>query len=161
VSTRRTNRIGVIGPSVAEPEILSLAEEVGFEIAQRNAILVCGGLGGVMEAAARGAKRAGGLTLGILPGTFGDEANEFIDLPLPTGLGEARNVLVVRSSLVLIAIAGSYGTLSEIALALKLGVPVVALRSWQLRTPEGDEPPVIAARSAKEAVELALKAIAG
>jgi uncharacterized protein (TIGR00725 family) len=155
----RNPRIGVLGPSQADPETLAIAERVGSEIAGRGAILICGGLGGVMEAAARGAKRAGGLTIGITPGTNAREANEHIDVPVVTGLGEARNVLVVRSSNAVIAIAGSYGTLSEIAFALKLGVPVVGLHTWQLRAPDGGVPPIIVAESATEAVEKALKAI--
>jgi uncharacterized protein (TIGR00725 family) len=155
----RKPRIGVLGPARAGADVLALAEQVGREIAGRGAVLICGGLGGVMEAAARGAKRAGGLTVGITPGTDAQEANPFIDVPIVTGLGEARNVLVVRSSNAVIAIAGSYGTLSEIALALKLGVPVVGLGTWQLRAPDGSVPPVIVAESAAEAVEKALHAI--
>jgi uncharacterized protein (TIGR00725 family) len=155
----RQPRIAVLGPSQTDAPTLALAELVGSEIAGRGAILICGGLGGVMEAAARGAKRAGGLTIGITPGTDAREVNQYIDVPVVTGLGEARNVLVVRSSNAVIAIAGSYGTLSEIAFALKLGVPVVGLSTWQLRTPDGSAPPIIAAGSAPEAVEKALKAI--
>jgi uncharacterized protein (TIGR00725 family) len=155
----RELRIGVLGPGTAAAETLALAEEVGTEIARHGAILVCGGLGGVMAAAARGAKRAGGLTVGILPGTDPQEANEYIDLPIVTGMGEARNVLVVRSSNAVIAIAGSYGTLSEIAFALKLGVPVVGIGTWQLRDPAGNEPPIIRANSPRDAVERALERI--
>jgi uncharacterized protein (TIGR00725 family) len=136
-----------------------LAEQVGAEIAGAGAILICGGLGGVMEAAARGAKRAGGLTVGITPGTDARETNPYIDVPVVTGLGEARNVLIVRSCDAVIAIAGSYGTLSEIAFALKLGVSVIGLGTWQLHAPDGSQPSIIAARSATEAVERALKAI--
>jgi len=136
-----------------------LAEQVGGGIARRGAVLVCGGLGGVMEAAARGASATGGLTIGILPGATADEANSFIDVPIVTGLGEARNALVVRSSDAIIAIAGEYGTLSEIALALKMGVPVVGLGTWQLRAPDGGVPPIVAAQSAAEAVEKAFRAI--
>lgn len=143
---------------MAGAETLALAEEVGVEIARRGAVLVCGGLGGVMEAAARGAKRAGGLTIGILPGVSAQEANEFIDVPVVTGIGEARNALVVRSSDAVIAIAGSYGTLSEIALALKMGVPVVGMGTWQLRSPDGNEPPIICASSPQKAVAHALEA---
>jgi uncharacterized protein (TIGR00725 family) len=95
-------------------------------------VLVCGGLGGVMEAACRGAKGAGGTTVGILPGTDRSEANEFVDVAIPTGLGEARNALVVRTAHALIAVGGGYGTLSEIALALKAGKRVVGLGSWDI-----------------------------
>lgn len=155
----RKPRIGVLGPGMAGAETLALAEEVGVEIARRGAVLVCGGLGGVMEAAARGAKRAGGLTIGIVPGITAQEANEFIDVPVVTGMGEARNILVVRSSSVVIAIAGSYGTLSEIALALKMGVPVVGMGTWQLRGPDGSAPPIIRASSPQKAVAHALEAV--
>jgi hypothetical protein len=152
-------RIGVLGPGTAAPDTLALADEVGAEIARRGAVLVCGGLGGVMEAAARGAKDAGGVTVGILPGIDAGEANDFIDVPVVTGMGEARNVLVVRSSNAVIAIAGSYGTLSEVALALKIGVPVVGLGTWELRSPDGNEPPVIRASSPQEAVAKAMGAV--
>jgi uncharacterized protein (TIGR00725 family) len=125
-------QIGVIGAGECPEEIQLLAEKVGGEIARRGAILVCGGLGGVMRAAARGAKMGGGLTLGVLPGTDRRAANEFIDVVVPSGLGEARNALVVRASDALVAIGGGYGTLSEIALALKGGVPVVGLGTWKV-----------------------------
>jgi hypothetical protein len=155
----RRLRIGVLGPGRAAVETLALAQEVGAEIARRGGILVCGGLDGVMEAAAHGAKEAGGITVGILPGVDAGEANEFIDVPVVTGMGEARNVVVVRSSNAVIAIAGSYGTLSEIALALKIGVPVVGLGSWELHDPDGNEPPIIRANSPQEAVVKAVKAV--
>lgn len=122
-------RIGVIGAEEASPKGLRHAEAVGHLIAEAGALLVCGGLGGIMEAAARGAKEGGGLTVGILPGSSAAAANPFIDIPIPTGLGQARNVLVVQSAEALIAIEGGYGTLSEIAFALKLGIPVVGLDS--------------------------------
>ena len=128
-------RIGVIGPSQTTPEVLSDAEIVGAEIARRGAILICGGLGGVMEAAARGAKSAGGLTVGILPGIDPNDANRHIDIPIATGMGEARNVLVVRASDGLIAIAGGFGTLSEIGFALQTGKPLVGLNTWKLDAP--------------------------
>ena len=155
----RKPRIGVLGPGMAGAETLALAEEVGAEIARRGAVLVCGGLGGVMEAAARGAKRASGLTIGIIPGTSAQEANKFIDVPVVTGMGEARNALIVRSSNAVIAIAGSYGTLSEIALALKMGVTVVGLGTWQLRSPDGSEPPIIHVDSPQKAVAHVLEEI--
>jgi uncharacterized protein (TIGR00725 family) len=108
------------------------AEAVGRELARRGAVVVCGGLGGVMEAACRGAKGAGGTTVGILPGIDRDAANQFVDIAIPTGLGEARNALVVRAADALVALGGGYGTLSEIALALKAGKRVVALDSWDI-----------------------------
>jgi hypothetical protein len=143
--------IGVIGTSECGAELCGLAREVGRLIAQRGAALVCGGLGGVMEAAARGAKEAGGLTLGILPGDERREANAYIDLAIPTGMGEGRNFLVVRSAEALIAIGGGHGTLSEIALALKTGKRVIGLK-----TPWEDVPGVITAQTPEEAVEKAL-----
>ena len=109
-----------------------VAEAVGRELAARGAVVVCGGLGGVMEAACRGAKEAGGRTLGILPGTDRAAANPFVDTAVATGLGEARNALVVRAADALIAVGGGYGTLSEIALALKAGKRVVGLDSWDI-----------------------------
>ena len=139
--------------------MLALAEQAGSEIARRGAVLVCGGLGGVMEAAARGAHTAGGLTVGILPGPSADEANPYIDVPVATGLGEGRNTLVVRSSEAIIVVAGSYGTLSEIALALKMEVPVIGLGTWQLRAPDGSIPPIIPAQTAAEAVEKAFSVL--
>ena len=105
---------------------------MGREIARAGAILVCGGLGGVMEASARGAQREGGITVGILPGDSFEDANPFIQVPVVTGLGHARNVLVVRSAQALIAVKGGYGTLSEVALALKMGKPVVGLHTWDV-----------------------------
>ena len=125
-------QIGVIGAGQCSKEIEQLAEEVGKEIARNKATLVCGGLGGVMEASAKGAKQEGGNTIGILPGVSFEDANPFIDIPIVTGLSHARNVLVVRSSHALIAIEGGYGTLSEIAIALKIGKPVVGLRTWKI-----------------------------
>ena len=158
---QRKARISVIGPAQTSPEMLTTAEEVGLEIAKHSAVLLCGGLGGVMEAAARGARSAGGLTVGILPGIDAGEANAFIDVPLATGLGEARNILVVRAAQAVIAVGGSYGTLSEIAFALKMGVPVIGLATWQLRAPDGTEAPIIPASSAREAVEKAIRIIQG
>jgi uncharacterized protein (TIGR00725 family) len=105
---------------------------VGRELASAGAVVVCGGLGGVMEAACRGAREAGGQTVGILPGTDRAAANAFVDIAIPTGLGEARNALVVRAADALIAVGGGYGTLSEIALALKAGKRVVGLDSWDI-----------------------------
>src|SRR5512143_1941154 len=120
--------IGVIGAGVCSEAVAVLAREAGEEIARRGAVLVCGGLGGVMAAAARGAKEAGGTTLGILPGASIYDANPFIDLPVATNMGQARNAIIVQTAQALIAIAGGYGTLSEMALALKIGKTVVALR---------------------------------
>jgi len=124
--------VGVIGGSQVSEELEGMAEEVGRLIARRGGRLICDGLGGVMRAAAKGAKSAGGITVGVLPGNSRDEANSYIDVPLATGMGLARNAIIVRSSDVLIAIDGGYGTLSEIAYAFQLGVPVVGLRTWDI-----------------------------
>lgn len=123
----RPYRIAVVGAGEATDEERGLAKEVGRELAEAGAVLVCGGLGGVMEAAARGARDAGGLTVGFLPGASAVAANAWISLPLPTGMGEARNVLVVRASEAVIAVGGEWGTLSETALARKMGIAVATL----------------------------------
>lgn len=148
--------IAVIGAGRCSAEVAALAEAVGQELAKRRAVLVCGGLGGVMEAACRGAKAAGGLTVGILPGTSRREANPYVDIPIVTGMGEARNVLVVQSAQAVIAIHGEYGTLSEIAHALKLGIPVIGLHTWQLAKEGHENQAIVRAQHAREAVEKAL-----
>jgi uncharacterized protein (TIGR00725 family) len=142
--------VAVVGPGRATAEQEALAEEVGRGLAEAGALLVCGGLGGAMEAACRGAKAAGGTTLGLLPGRDRADANPYVDVAVPTGLGEARNALVVRTADALIAVAGEYGTLSEIALALKTGKPVVGLGTWDIRG-------VVAVGSASEAVARAVQ----
>jgi hypothetical protein len=121
--------IGVIGGSHCSEEIYELARQVGQEIARAGALLICGGMFGVMEAACRGAKEAGGTTIGILPGKMKTDANAFVDIPIVTGLNDARNVIIARSADGLIAVNGEYGTLSEIAFALKFGKPVVGLKA--------------------------------
>lgn len=141
--------IGVIGTSEASNEEYKTAEEVGREIARRKGILVCGGLGGVMEASCRGAKSEGGLTIGIIPGSSKKEANPYVDIPIVTGISEARNIIVVRSSNAIIAIGGSFGTLSEIAFALKLEIPVIGINTWEVSTN------IKKATTPKEAVDLA------
>ncbi len=148
--------IGVIGAGECTPQEASLAEEVGREIARRGAVLICGGRRGVMEACARGAQQAGGLVVGILPGVSRREGNPYLTVALPTGLGDARNAVIACASDVLIAISGGYGTLSEIALALKMGKPVVGLFTWELTRP-GRCFAVHRAGSAAEAVELAFQ----
>ncbi|MFQ5648801.1 MAG: TIGR00725 family protein [bacterium] len=138
--------IGVIGAGQCSTEIAALAEEVGGVIAERNAILICGGLFGVMEAACRGARARGGMTIGILPGCHKSEANRYVDLAIPTGMSEARNIIIVRAADGVIAVGGKYGTLSEMAFCLKFGVPVVGLRTWQVSKE------VVVAKTAEEAV---------
>ena len=142
-------RIGVIGNSACSDEVINLAEKVGEEVAKRKGILICGGLTGVMEGAARGAKKAGGLTVGILPGNRASDANPFIDIPIVTGLGYARNIIVVQSSEAVIAIGGKYGTLSEIAYALQFNIPVVGLQTWDI------SPEIIIASNPVDAVDKA------
>ena len=143
-------QIAVIGASRCNAEVAELAEQVGSEIAQRGHVLICGGLRGVMEFASKGAKEAGGLTIGILPGTSKEEANDYIDIPIVTGLGHARNVVIAHSADSLIAISGEHGTLSEIAIGLKLKKTVIGLNTWEI---EG----IISAQTAAEAVEKAVK----
>ena len=127
----RPNHVGVIGAGECSDKTYQLARNLGAEIGKKGWTLICGGLGGVMEAAARGCWEAGGMTVGILPGLEKTSANTHIKVPLPTGLGEGRNVLVVRASDVLVSVAGGYGTLSEIALALKINKPVIGLETWE------------------------------
>jgi uncharacterized protein (TIGR00725 family) len=143
--------IGVVGSGDEDAGLNAVAEEAGRLIAEAGCVLVNGGLGGVMAASARGAKRAGGLTIGLLPGGHPGDANPDIDVPVPTGMGEMRNALIIRAASVVIAIGGGYGTLSEVALALKTGKPVIAVNSWDV----SDR--VLKAGTAGEAVRLALK----
>ena len=142
--------IGVIGAGDCSGDVYKLAEEVGERIAKAGVILVCGGLGGVMEAASKGAKKEGGTTIGILPGIDKGQANPYIDFPIVTGLGEGRNLLVIRNSDVVIALPGEYGTLSEIAFCLKLGKPVIGLSTWDVSEA------ITKAKNAEEAVKIAL-----
>ncbi len=145
-----------MGPSACPRDVYKLAQEVGFLIGSKEALLICGGRGGVMEACARGAKEAGGITVGILPGESAAEANRYIDIPIVTGLGNARNAINVLTSQAVIAIHGSYGTLSEIALAMKCGTPVVGLDTWDLSPPGEQRLPIILAHNPEEAVTAAL-----
>jgi uncharacterized protein (TIGR00725 family) len=122
----------VVGPGEASDGHVEAAAVVGRLVAERGALLVCGGLGGVMEGACRGAKQAGGTTIGILPGVERSDANPYVDVALPTGLGQARNAVVARAADAVIAIGGGYGTLSEIALALRREKPVVGFDTWEI-----------------------------
>ncbi len=148
--------IGVIGDSSCSPEEAKLAETVGELLAQQGATIVCGGLGGVMEAVCRGAKSKGGLTVGILPGQDSSMANSWVDIPVATGIGEARNVAVVKSAQAVIAIGGSYGTLSEIAYALKSRIPVIGLNTWSLSRNGRADDSIIRVQTATEAVDKAI-----
>lgn len=149
-------RIGVIGASRPTKEDSENAFKVGEIIAKANAMLVCGGLTGVMEEACKGAKKEGGMTLGILPSDDAGEANPYVDIPIPTGFGMGRNVLVVRASEVVIAIGGSTGTLSEIAFALNSGKFVIGLGTWDVKKMGLEHSHFVIASSAEDAVERAL-----
>ncbi len=152
--------IAVIGEGDPTPEIAALAEAVGREIAAAGAVLVCGGLGGVMAAACRGAQSRGGVTVGILPGARHADANAWVTYPIPTGLGHLRNAIVVRSAHAVIAVGGKYGTLSEIALAKIDGIPVIGLDTWQVSRPGQTEDAVQRVATPREAVKMALAAAA-
>jgi hypothetical protein len=149
-------QIGVIGGGEAKGQIYAIAKEVGREIAKSGAILICGGLGGVMEACAKGAKEAGGITVGILPGFNSHEANPYIDIKIPTAMSHARNAIIARSADVLIAIDGSLGTISEIALGLKVGKPVIVLENT-IPNVTSIFKDILIAKNPIEAVELAYK----
>jgi uncharacterized protein (TIGR00725 family) len=146
-------RIGIIGGSVCTEETYQMAKEIGREIGKRGAYLVTGGVGGVMEAACIGAKEAGGTTIGILPGDKFHSANPWVDIPIVTGMSHGRNIIIVRTCDVIIAISGSYGTLSEIAFALKLNVPIIGFKSWNI------DDSILKASSVTEAINLAFQQI--
>jgi hypothetical protein len=144
--------IAVIGGSTATAQEASWAEGVGRALAEAGGVLVCGGYGGVMEAACRGAKEAGGLTIGILSGFDVSEANPYVDVAIVTGMGDARNAIIARTARAAIAVGGSYGTLSEIGLALASGAPVIGLGTWSMER-EGHPPvPITRAETPEEAV---------
>ncbi len=147
--------ISVIGAGTCNKDTYTIAEHVGTLIAQKGATLVTGGLSGVMEAASKGAREAGGIVVGILPGFSKEEANNYVTIPVTTGLSHARNVIVVRSADAVIAISGGYGTLSEIAIALKIGKPVIGINTWD--SVEG----VIRVNSPEDAVNKAQEMISG
>ena len=151
--------IAVIGSGDCSPQEARLAEDTGREIARHGAVLVCGGLGGVMAAACRGATLAGGLTIGILPGDSRRSANPYVQIPIVTNLGEARNVIVVKTAQAVIAIGGGYGTLSEIGHALKNNIPVVGLNTWQLFRDGIPEAAIITAKDPADAVHKAISLI--
>lgn len=151
--------IAVIGASVCNKEEDLAAFEVGRLIAGRQAVLVCGGGTGVMEAASKGAREAGGTALGILPGKSRREGNKYLSFAVATGLSDARNAIITRTADAVIAIGGQYGTLSEIALALKMKKPVIGLKTWFLKAPQTVTETVIAAQTPLEAVEKAFRSI--
>jgi uncharacterized protein (TIGR00725 family) len=154
--------VAVIGPGAgAADEICALAHQVGLLLARGEIVVVTGGMGGVMAAAARGAREAGGLVIGLLPGDDRSNANEDLTVAIPTGLGQARNALVIGAADAVIAVGGSWGTLSEVALARRSGKPVVSLRGWRI-TDADDEPlPLVVASSADQAVQLLIGAPPG
>jgi uncharacterized protein (TIGR00725 family) len=151
--------IAVIGGNQCSKKEAKLAEEVGRELARRGATLICGGLGGIMKAACKGASAEGGTTIGILPGNDRQTANPYVKIPIVTGLGEARNVIVVKSAQAVIAVCGSYGTLSEISYALKNGIPVIGLNTWALSRNGRQDRSIIPAQSPADAVDKALDLI--
>jgi uncharacterized protein (TIGR00725 family) len=151
--------IAVCGPGDAPDEDLARAEEAGAAIAREGAVLVCGGLGGVMEAACRGASALGGTTVGLLPGEDRSAANAWVGIAIPTGLGEVRNALIVRAADAVVAIGGAYGTLSEIALALRRGIPVIGVGTWELTRHGRPDAGIVVAEGAPEAVMAALERI--
>jgi len=142
--------VAVIGGGAADEETYRSAVQVGRGLARGGATVICGGLGGVMAAVCEGVREAGGLAVGVLPGTDAGAANPFVDVAIPTGMGDARNVIVVRSGCVVVAVGGSHGTLSEMAFALKFGIPVVSLGSWEV------DPAVEVASGPQDAVARAL-----
>ena len=151
--------MAVVGAGDASPQELSAAEETGRALALAGAVVVTGGLGGVMEAACRGARGEGGTTLGILPGLDRAHANAWVEVAVPTGMGEARNALVVRAADALVAVGGEWGTLSEIALAMKTGKPVVAVGGWELAREGRPVEGIVRADGGAEAARLALAAL--
>ena len=153
--------IAVIGGSCPTSNELKAAEEVGRRLAQRGVVLVCGGLGGVMEAACRGASSESGVTVGIIPGDSRRAANPYVQIAIVTGIGYARNVAVVKSAHSVIAIGGSYGTLTEIGHALQSGIPVVGLNTWTISRDGRDDPSIILAGGPVEAVEVAFEEAQG
>lgn len=149
--------VAVCGPGVASAEEERWAEEAGRLLAREGAVVVCGGMTGVMDAAARGAREAGGLAVGVLPGRDLEGASRHLSATVVTGMGEARNALVVRSADAVLAIGGAYGTLSEIALALKIGVPVVGLHTWELGKEGSPVEPFVRVQTVARAVREALR----
>ena len=149
--------IAVIGGWQCSKEEAKIAEEVGRQLARQGAILVCGGLSGIMEAACKGASSEGGVTIGILPGESRQAANPYVQIPIVTGIGYARNITVVKSAQAVIAVGGSYGTLSEISHALQSGIPVIGLNTWSLSRNSKQDNSIILAQNATEAVDKAIE----
>jgi uncharacterized protein (TIGR00725 family) len=146
-------QIAVVGAAQTTRLEYKTAYAVGRLLAKEQAILVCGGLGGVMEAACRGAREQGGITIGVLPGPFRGDANPYVDYAIATDMGQARNAVIVRTADAVVAVGGEYGTLSEIAMALKMGKKVVALSSWEIASKGALDDKIIRADSPVAAVE--------
>ena len=159
--TDKNLMVAVIGGAQCSTEEAALAEEVGRKLAKRGAILVCGGLTGIMESACRGAVANGGLTVGLLPSDDPTTANPYVQIPIATGVGYARNIAVVKSSQAIIAIDGDYGTLTEIAFALKSAIPIIGLNTWSLSRNGKEEKSIIKAKNAVDAVEKAISLARG
>jgi uncharacterized protein (TIGR00725 family) len=155
-----TRYVGVAGASAAERPLLEQAELLGRRLAEGGAVVVCGGGPGVMEAVCRGARAAGGTTVGLLAGLDRAEGNPHLSVSVPTGMGQGRNLLLVRSSDALVAVGGGFGTLSEIALALRTGVPVIGLATWSLQLDDRTVPAFPVTGDADTAARLALEAAA-
>lgn len=153
----KTELIAVIGGSTPSDDSLAMAEQVGRLLADQGMGVVCGGLSGIMEAVCRGARESGGLTVGILPTSRAEDANPYVQIVVLTGIGIARNPVVVRSGKAVIAIDGSYGTLTEIAFALTEDIPVIALDSWEIAIGGQNETKIHRVKSPEGAVEMALK----
>jgi uncharacterized protein (TIGR00725 family) len=157
----RQTFLAVVGAGACDARLDRIAETVGREIAKARAVLVCGGLGGVMQAACRGARAEGGLTVGLLPTETRESAAPEVMVPIATGLGEARNVLIARTCDALIAVGGEFGTLSEIALALKMGKPVIGIDTWELVKNSEPSRAILRVTSAEEAVRAAIRSVRG
>ena len=145
--------MAVCGESDPQTSLADLAFEVGRGIAERDAVLICGGLSGVMEHAARGARAAGGLTIGLLPDDDVNDANEYIDISIATGLGHARNAILARTADGVVAVGGGLGTLSEIALALRSRLPTIGIKTWRFDRDGRTEPVLPVAANAKDALD--------
>lgn len=156
MSKTRPPVVAIIGAAICSRAQMEIAEAVGRMLAERGAILVCGGRGGVMEAACRGAQQVGGITIGILPGTDSRDGNPHLSIAIPTGLGHARNALIVQAGKAVIAIGGGYGTLSEISIALKAGRRVIGMDTWHATSSDGEAMSITPANTPQEAVVLAL-----
>jgi len=156
---RQAPIVAVVGGGLCSAQETAAAEAVGRGLAEAGSTLICGGMGGVMQAACRGARSVGGLTIGVLPGFSAVDANAYVDIPIVTGMGEARNLIIVRTASAVIAVGGEFGTLSEIAVALKLGRPVVGLQTWELAKGGHSRDVIIKAKTPGEAVRLALETV--